>query len=132
MVLPFKTPKPAKWLFRKLKIKGLIAHAPEMPARTFAVTNLGTRPAVQAFQFKNLEIGFIRVHAESRYGIAPNAIDFLLKSRPDVHQTGIVGEKRLALFHQRSRLVQVVLAAGIVNGCWLVVVGCWILEMLYN
>ena len=37
-----------------------------------------------------------------------------------------MGEKRLALLNQRSRLVQVVFSASVEYGCWLLVVGCWV------
>ena len=98
--------------------QGLVAHALEMPLRALRKAYFGARAAAQPKDFESLKTSAVRVHAELRHGIAPHAKNFFAKGRRNVHEPRVVAHHKLGLAHQRSRLMQRKLPAGVEDRVW--------------
>ena len=86
-----------------------------MPPWTFLFSDLGTGSAGEAGNLEDsgCPVRHIGIHPEPGYGMAPNREDLFPESGCDVHQSRVMRDHYPALPDQGSRLVDIVMAAGI-------------------
>ena len=82
---------------------------------TLVVAYFATGTAGKAFYFPYFVLGLEGVHAKLGHGVAPDADDFFLVGRSDVHHARVVGIDFLGLLYDGSRLVKIDFATEIMD-----------------